>query len=202
MIKYTSEKFLNVKINTNASLLNEKKCHAILESKIKTLVFSADAADEKLYSELRVNGKLSTTLRNIKMFNSIKEKYYKTSKIITRVSGVKFKSDQNFDDMEKLWGDLVDQVAFVDYNPWENTYEKESNDIQQSCSDLWRRMFIWWDGKINPCDVDYKSNLKIGNISNLSISNAWNSKEYSMLRDKHLNKKRSELTPCRSCIQV
>ena len=35
MIKYTSEKFLNVKINTNASLLNEKKCHAILESKIK-----------------------------------------------------------------------------------------------------------------------------------------------------------------------
>ena len=48
MIKYTSEKFLNVKINTNASLLNEKKCHAILESKIKTLVFSADAADEKL----------------------------------------------------------------------------------------------------------------------------------------------------------
>ena len=32
--------FLNVKINTNASLLNEKKCHAILESKIKTLVFS------------------------------------------------------------------------------------------------------------------------------------------------------------------
>ncbi len=202
MIKYTSGKFLNLKINTNASLLNEKKCHSILESKIKTLVFSADAADEKLYSELRVNGKLSTTLRNIKMFNSIKEKYYKTSKIITRVSGVKFKSDQKFDDMEKLWGDLVDQVAFVDYNPWENNYEKDPNDIEQSCSDLWRRMFVWWDGKINPCDVDYKSNLKIGNISNLSISKAWNSKVYSMLREKHLSKKRSELTPCRSCVQV
>ncbi len=33
MIKYTSGKFLNLKINTNASLLNEKKCHSILESK-------------------------------------------------------------------------------------------------------------------------------------------------------------------------
>ena len=62
MIKYTSGKFLNLKINTNASLLNEKKCHSILESKVKTLVFSADA-DEKLYSELRVNGKLETTLK-------------------------------------------------------------------------------------------------------------------------------------------
>ena len=202
MIKYTSGKFLNVKINTNASLLNEKKCHSILESNVKTLVFSADAADEKLYSELRVNGKLSTTLRNIKMFNSIKNQYYKDSKIITRVSGVKFKTDQNFEDMEKLWGDLVDQVAFVDYNPWENNYEKASNDIKESCSDLWRRMFVWWDGKINPCDVDYKSNLKIGNISNLSITNAWTSDEYNVLREKHLNKKRSELVPCRSCVQV
>ena len=202
MIKYTSDKFLNVKINTNASLLTEKKCHSILESNVKTLVFSADAADEKLYSELRVNGKLETTLKNIKMFNSIKEKYFKSSRIITRVSGVKFKSDQKFEDMEKLWGDLVDQVAFVDYNPWENNYEKDPNDINSSCSDLWRRMFIWWDGKINPCDVDYKSNLKVGNINDLSVTKAWNSEEYNNLRDKHLNKKRSELIPCRSCVQV
>ena len=36
---------------------------SILESNVKTLVFSADAADEKLYSELRVNGKLETTLK-------------------------------------------------------------------------------------------------------------------------------------------
>ena len=202
MIKYTSDKFLNVKINTNASLLTEKKCHSILESNVKTLVFSADAADEKLYSELRVNGKLETTLKNIKMFNSIKEKYFKSSRIITRVSGVKFKSDQKFEDMEKLWGDLVDQVAFVDYNPWENNYEKDPNDINESCSDLWRRMFIWWDGKINPCDVDYKSNLKVGNINDLSVTKAWNSEEYNNLRDKHLNKKRSELIPCRSCVQI
>ena len=202
MIKYTSDKFLNVKINTNASLLTEKKCHSILESNVKTLVFSADAADEKLYSELRVNGKLETTLKNIKMFNSIKEKYFKSSRIITRVSGVKFKSDQKFEDMEKLWGDLVDQVAFVDYNPWENNYEKDPNDIKESCSDLWRRMFIWWDGKINPCDVDYKSNLKVGNINDLSVTKAWNSEEYNNLRDKHLNKKRSELIPCRSCVQI
>ena len=58
MIKYTDGKFLNLKINTNASLLNEKKCHSILSSGVKTLVFSADVADEKLYSKLRVNGKL------------------------------------------------------------------------------------------------------------------------------------------------
>ena len=58
MLAYTKDKFLNLKINTNASLLDEKISHAILESGIKTLVFSADAADSTLYSKLRVNGKL------------------------------------------------------------------------------------------------------------------------------------------------
>tara|TARA_B100001057_G_scaffold501262_1_gene622817 strand:+ start:11195 stop:12355 length:1161 start_codon:yes stop_codon:yes gene_type:complete len=202
MLKYTAGKFLNVKINTNASLLNEEKSHAILSSGVKTVVFSADAADEKLYSKLRVNGNLTKTLNNIKKFNEVKNKHYSKAKIITRVSGVKFSSDQNFEDMENFWGSLVDQVAFVDYNPWENNYEKEPNNITTACSDLWRRMFIWWDGKVNPCDVDYKSNLSVGNILNKNVKDLWLSKEYENLRNKHTQKKRSELTPCKSCSVV
>ena len=125
MIGYTEGKFLNLKINTNASLLNEKKCHSILSSGVKTLVFSADAAEEKLYSKLRVNGKLHKVLKNIEQFNQIKEKDYKNKKIITRVSGVKFSDEQDFKKMESFWKNLVNQVAFVDYNPWENIYVKE-----------------------------------------------------------------------------
>ena len=71
---------------------------------LKTLVFSADAADEKLYRIESSTENLKTTLKNIKMFNSIKEKYFKSSRIITRVSGVKFKSDQKFEDIGKIVG--------------------------------------------------------------------------------------------------
>jgi len=68
MLKYARGKFLNLKINTNASLLDEAKCHAILAGGVKTVVFSADAADEPLYSKPRVNGKLSIILENIELF--------------------------------------------------------------------------------------------------------------------------------------
>ena len=64
--------------------------YAILESGVKTLVFSADAADSKLYSELRVNGKLEKIVKNIEKFQEIRSKHF-NSKIITRVSGVKVK---------------------------------------------------------------------------------------------------------------
>lgn len=202
MLEYCKDNFLNLKINTNASLLDEKKIHAILAGGVKTLVFSADAADEKLYSELRVNGNLNKVLKNIELFQSIREKKYPNNKIITRVSGVKFNEKQNFEDMVKLWSGLVDQVAFVDYNPWENTYLQPTNKITDPCSDLWRRMFIWWDGKINPCDVDYKSELSVGNINNSTIEKLWNSDQYNRLRTDHLKNRRSNLTPCRGCTVV
>ena len=48
MLNYLDGKFLAVKVNTNASLLDETISRAILDADIQTLVFSADAAVEPL----------------------------------------------------------------------------------------------------------------------------------------------------------
>ena len=202
MLMYAKDKFLNLKINTNASVLNEKRAHAILKSGVRTLVFSADAADKKLYSKLRVNGKLDKVLSMIKLCNKIKDKHYSKAKIITRVSGVKVSKEQKFNEMEKFWGDLVDQVAFVDYCPWENVYKSKINTLTKPCSELWRRMYVWWDGKSNPCEVDYQSDLTPGNIFNKNVSQLWMSKTYQNIRKKHLTKNRKDLEPCKKCFSV
>ena len=202
MLKYTEGKFINLKMNTNASLLNEKYCHAILSGGIKTIVFSADAADAKLYSKLRVNGNLNQVLKNIELFKKIKDTHYPGNKIITRVSGVKVSEKQNINEMIKLWGELVDQVAFVDYNPWENVYESKKSRINKPCSDLWRRMFIWWDGKANPCDTDYKSILSPGKFGDLDIKKLWQSSHYNQLRRNHKQQSREKVHPCNNCVVV
>lgn len=199
MFNYTEDKFLNLKVNTNASLLTEEKIHAILSGGVGTIVFSADAADAKLYSKLRVNGKLDRVLKNIEMFKDIKEKKYPNNRIITRVSGVRVNNEQSIDSMTKLWGELVDQVAFVDYNPWENVYVSKESNIKKPCSDLWRRMFVWWDGKTNPCDTDYKSILSPGGFEQNSLKDLWKSKAYSKLREQHIKNERKKLFPCKNC---
>ena len=202
MLEYTCGKFLNLKINTNASLLDEAKCHAILAGGVKTVVFSVDAAAEPLYSKLRVNGDLSVVLNNIERFQKIRQSQYPDLPVITRVSGVKFSDEQDIDSMQAVWGGLVDQVAFVQYNPWENVYSQPSNDLAEPCSDLWRRMFIWWDGKANPCDVDYKSTLSQGSITEFSLSELWRLSAYEALRVDHINSKRKSRKPCTACTVV
>jgi radical SAM protein with 4Fe4S-binding SPASM domain len=202
MIRYAGGKFLALKLNTNAWFLDEKMCHAILEAGVSTVVFSADAASEPTYSQLRVNGSLEKVFDNIKLFREIREKHFPESKMITRVSGVKVPGTDKLEDMEKFWGDLVDQVAFVKYNPWENSYDRPVNDTKEPCSDLWRRMFVWWDGKVNPCDVDFKSHLSTGNALSEDLSNLWQSSSYMALREKHKEKLRSQCEPCNRCTFV
>jgi radical SAM protein with 4Fe4S-binding SPASM domain len=202
MLEYTRGKFLNLKLNTNASLLDEERCHAILAGGVKTIVFSADAAEEPLYSKFRVNGRLSIILDNIELFQKIRQTRYPDLSIITRVSGVKFSNEQDLDSMQKVWGELVDQVAFVKYNPWENVYSQPANNLESACSDLWRRMFVWWDGKANPCDVDYKSTLSVGSINNFRLDDLWQSSIYNDIRNVHINNKRGDKKPCAACTVV
>jgi radical SAM protein with 4Fe4S-binding SPASM domain len=202
MLDYTRDKFYNLKINTNAYNLDEKLAHTILKSGVKTLVFSVDAADKKLYEKLRVHGKFEKVFNNIKQFIEIKNKHYSKSKIITRVSGVKVSDDQKMEEMTKVWSGLVDQIAFVNFIPWVDTYNDEVNDIKAPCSDLWRRMFVWWNGETNPCDYDYKSELKLDNILDNNIKNVWNSEKYNELRVAHIKKNRKKIFPCDRCKTV
>ena len=76
--------------------------------------------------------------------------------------------------------------CLVDYCPWEDVYNDKINEIKKPCSELWRRMYIWWDGKTNPCEVDFKSILSAGNIFNQNISSIWKSEKYESLRKNHL----------------
>jgi radical SAM protein with 4Fe4S-binding SPASM domain len=202
MLSYTRGKFLATKTNTNAWYLDEAKCHAILEADLNTLVFSADAAAEPQYSNFRVGGTLERVLKNITLFRDIRAKHYPKSRLITRVSGVKVPGTPDLTEMETFWGNLVDQVAFVTYNPWENAYEQPVNEVAIPCSDLWRRMFVWWDGRVNPCDVDYKSTLSMGRLSDSTLTGLWRSEAYMQLRENHLKNKRSAASPCNRCVVV
>lgn len=202
MVTYTAGKFLALKINTNAWYLDEARAHAILASDVSTLVFSADAASEPTYSKFRVRGNLERVMGNIERFQEIRLKQYPKARTLTRVSGVKVPGTPGLDEMEAAWGSLVDQVAFVEYNPWEAVYDRPTHDLATPCSDLWRRMFVWWDGRVNPCDIDYRSTLSVGRVSEASLSEIWQADAYNDLRRRHLEGQRPGCHPCNRCVLV
>ena len=204
MLEYCRGKFIALKLNTNASLLDEAMCHTLLKSDLQTIIFSIDAAKKETYEKIRVNGNFDSVISNLKKFSEIKEKFYPNTKIITRVSGVKINDSQDILDMDKFFSKYVDSSAFVNYNPWETAYTNPINKLKKPCSDLFRRMFIWWDGVINPCDFDYKSVLSPSKyeVNSSTLSDIWLSESYNNLRNIHLQGQRSTKAPCNRCVVI
>lgn len=202
MLRYCEGKFLALKLNTNASMLNENLIHELLASDLQTIVFSIDAKDKDSYEKIRVNGKFDKVLKNLNLFNKIRSTQYDRGSKVVRISGVKINEKQDIEEMKRQWGDIADIIAFTNYVPWESSYENSLNDIESPCSELWSRLFIWQDGKVNPCDYDYKSLLSKWNINNATITQIWNSDYYNDLRKKHLNKERNKINPCNRCINA
>ena len=74
MLKYCESKFLALKLNTNASMLNERLINEILSSDLQTIVFSIDEKDKEKYEKIRVNGKFEKIIKNLELFNEIRTK--------------------------------------------------------------------------------------------------------------------------------
>ena len=202
MLDYSKDKFLGLKLNTNASLLTEKMAHALLSSDLQTIVFSIDSKDKVAYEQIRINGNFEKVVANLERFNHIRNTQYSRSDKVVRISGVKINDDQDIESMKEKWGDVADIVAFTNYSPWESSYDNPINDISSPCTELWQRMFIWQDGKVNPCDYDYKSKLSKWNIKDSTVKSIWNSKSYNELRRMHLENQRNKIEPCARCINA
>jgi radical SAM protein with 4Fe4S-binding SPASM domain len=199
-LKYCEKKFIGLKLNTNATMFNEKIINVLLSSDLETLVISADAPDKEFYERIRVNAKFDKLIKNLELFKNIKEKKYKNSQLKVRVSGVKINNNQSFEKMYNFYSQYADEVSLMDYLPWQNSYDNEINDVSSPCSELYRMMYIFWDGTVNPCDFDYKNTLSKWNAKTQTVKDIWKSKYYNELRDKHSSNRRKDIEPCKRCI--
>tara|TARA_B110000238_G_scaffold196275_1_gene236757 strand:- start:213 stop:1337 length:1125 start_codon:yes stop_codon:yes gene_type:complete len=201
MLDYVSNKFLEVKLNTNATKLSEKLIRKILETNVNELVYSVDESNEKKYEKIRVGGKFKEVVNNIKNFKKIRDNEFPNSKTTTRISGVLVNEDQDAKVITDFWKQYVDHVVFVKVqNRWD-TYNNSPDGVKSPCMYLWERMYVWFDGVTNPCDVDYKSELTMGKLDyeKNNIKKIWTSEFFQSLRKKHLNNERQTLKPCDRC---
>jgi len=200
MVEYCCGKFFELKINTNATRLSERLIHQILKSGVTNMIFSVDSYTKDEYESIRVKGVFEQVVNNIKRFKEIREKFYPNSICETRISGVKVDKKQDPDKFKNFWQDYVDNVVMIEMEDrWDTYHNPKEIMAPGACNYLWEKMYIWYDGLSNPCDIDYKSELSAGTVKEQTIREIWNSKKYNNLREIHLSGKRNKVYPCDRC---
>ena len=201
MLEYMKGKFLEVKLNTNGILLNDELSRSILANEVTDLVFSIDSYERENYEEIRKKAKFDKVVHNIQRFMQIRDEEFPNHRTTVRVSGVKVDKKQSKQKFNEFWSQLVDYNVLVDLQERWDTYMNAElpSEMLLPCGDLFERMYVWWDGKVNPCDVDYKSTLAVGDVNHQTIREIWNGPAYSRLREKHLDGLRSDYSVCAKC---
>ena len=200
MLEYCSGKFIEFKMNTNATLLNEKLIHQILKSGVTDLVFSVDSYYKEEFESLRVNANFEKVVENIKKFKQIRDEFYPNSNCVTRASGVQVSEKQDAKKFEKFWKEYVDFVVMVRMiHRWDLYNNTKDMVAITPCHYLGRNLSIYFDGSTNPCDIDYEGKLVIGSTKNSTIHDLWNGKKYKQIFDAHKNNSRQNLFPCDRC---
>ena len=202
MLEYVNKKenIFEIKINTNGTFLTDEMCHAIFKNNLTNIVISSDHYIKEDYERLRLGSNFEKVVKNVDMLFNIRNEYYPNSITEIRISGID--NDRNLDrkKFKDFWIKRCDHVAAgFPLERW-NTYEnKISHNIKDPCENLWDRMYVWFDGKVNPCDADYKSYLSYGSAKEYNLKELWNNKVISRTREQHIKKKRNEINPCDRC---
>ena len=200
LLRYATARILDVKVNTNATKLDERLCHEILQAEPNVVAFSIDSADPAQYEEIRKGARFPQVLENVQRFREIRARHYPRSRTTTRVSGTLFRDDQNQEKIRSFWAEHVDQVALHGAWPFWDSYSAPLSDVSTPCGVYWERMYIWWDGICNPCDIDYKSLLALGRVDErTTVKEIWLGKEAQRQREIHRVLRKNSLTPCDRC---
>ena len=202
MLEYINQKenIFEIKTNTNGTYLTEKMCHAILKNNVTQVVVSSDHYIKEDYERLRLGSNFEKVVKNVDMLFNIRKKFYPDSFTEIRISGIDNERNLDREKFKNFWIKRCDHVtASFPLERW-NTYENEVlPNIKDPCENLWDRMYVWFDGKVNPCDPDYKSYLSYGNAKEYNLEELWNNKAISKTREQHIKKDRNKINPCDRC---
>ena len=194
----TKENILEVKVNTNAKRLNEKRLKKLINTSVNILVISTDHYEKEKYEEYRHGANYESFLTNISNINQVRKSQNREMNLYTRASGVLVDPKMDRKKFDEFYNKFFDESASVNLTERWDTYSNEvEQGILKPCGKPFEKLYIWHDGTTNPCDEDYKSTLSPGKFGEISLKECWDNLQ--KLRDDMLSERRHQNKPCDRC---
>ena len=195
---------LNVYLVTNGTLLSAKRRDSMLNSGITKVFISVDAATSETYNKQRLSGKFNLVVNNILEF--VNERNRRGLRYpLVRVSFLRNSLNAHEEeDFRDFWKDKVDILSFQKMNDLpdlDSGITIEDNEAEsQGCTFPAKQLVVDSEGNILPCCKMGGQKLALGNIENMTLSEAWSSENMLDLQLMHRENRWKENPICKRCI--
>lgn len=198
-----------IEMHTNASLLSEERAKNIAKAGFSRIVVSLQGLDTGSYKRVcgaRLDwdafyGNLEVLFRN------------KNSdlRIHIKISEAAFSQGNEVTEREHfytMFGEIADTISVEEVTPlWKNMRTETDNLVNKyghetgeiaCCPILFYKMWVAPDGEIYPC-TGLPAPMSLGNISQISLYDAWNGPKRRTFLMEHLRSARESNAACLDC---
>jgi radical SAM protein with 4Fe4S-binding SPASM domain len=208
MVALAKRNRMKTQMFTNGLPLTEPLADRLLDAGLDMLRFSVDGVSEEVYQKNRVGGQFWRVKRNMAMMAAKararrspirlewqmiamrnNEHEIETARAMSRELGLEF---------------FVKTFAVTDPDAVPQAAEYQRKLHLKPCSDIYRAIFVYYNGDVVPCCYDIAGKAIVGNLEKQTLTAVWASPAYVDLRRRIDNAARcpeEEPELCKSCLK-
>ena len=171
---------------TNGLLLSAEKSRSIIRAGLHSIRFSVDGASQDVYQLNRVGGNFEKVYRNMAEFIQIKNQ--ENSPIYAMWQFIAMRNNEHQIEKAREMAEAIDIPFFVKTFAESNpdlapvTPEYQRKPLAKPCLDIYRNIFVFWDGSVVPCCFDLRGKELMGNLNENTLEEIWNGSQYVEFR--------------------
>ncbi len=222
MVQLANRHKIYTTTSTNAHFLDSNNARKTVESGLDRLIISIDGASQQTYESYRKEGELSKVLEGTENIAYWKKKLKSTTPRLVWQFLVVKPNEHEIPAIKKLSHQYkVDRLVFktaqiydyqngselipslTKYSRYKRTAKglwEIKNPLEDKCWKMWQSCVITWDGRVIPCCFDKDASHEMGNLTQSSLEEIWNSRPYQAFRNSIL-RSRSEIEICKNCTE-
>ncbi|MBI3031154.1 MAG: radical SAM protein [Candidatus Rokubacteria bacterium] len=208
MVRLATAAGMSTQMFTNGLPLTETTADKLLDAGLGMLRFSVDGVTEEVYQKNRVGGEFARVYRNMKMMAGKARARRSPIRLewqmiamrnneheIERAAGMAREIGLNF---------FVKSFAVTDPKavPLDPKYQRRLH--IKPCQDIYRAIFVYWNGDVVPCCYDQEGKAIVGNLGRQTLREVWDSPIYAALRrriDRAYRRPEEEPELCKTCLK-
>jgi radical SAM protein with 4Fe4S-binding SPASM domain len=221
MISLAREKNIVVMSSTNGNLRwDDRELEELVKSGLSMLIVAVDGMDQESYSKYRIQGKLDHVLENIKRLVDTKKRLGSTAPLINMrmlVMGHNEHQTEDFAALGKSMGvDIISYKTMCNYRDGNQNADFPTNKkflrydfdklndpdfIEDKCYCYrpWRRLEIFADGAVTPCEFDLDREYLLGRLDDdIPLTTLWNNSVMKGFRHQFM-KDIDKISFCNHC---
>ena len=195
-----------VYITTNGALATPARLQSVFESGLDSIKFSINAGSKETYREIHGADNYETVIMNAVWCYQYRRQTKGSFKILCSYV-VTAQSLPEADGFKKAYSYLFDDIAFYKVMNRGGIMPETSsmipnvsgNNNTEVCPSPFNCVYVTCEGYLSPCALDANLDLRVGDLNNTSLKNAWYGVEMKRLRQKLLDSFDSMPPQCRAC---